>query len=161
LLLCVGAALLWWERPLGQKGVMLAVVCGASLSIGILMKILNVTACVPILMLIVWRIRNFLQEPSPKVSQILMPVVFGFSAALAVALIAVILFLSSLGPLLDQVVSFHLVANKVSRTGNLELLTWFFTTNGFLTMAAVLGTILALLRHDWRVVPLLAWLVTT
>src|SRR2546421_2907725 len=39
--LCIGTALLWWESPQGRRGGMLAVICGATLSIGVLMKLLN------------------------------------------------------------------------------------------------------------------------
>jgi 4-amino-4-deoxy-L-arabinose transferase-like glycosyltransferase len=161
LFLPVGAALLWWKRPVGKTAVIFAIVCGATLSIGILTKLLNVTAAVPILMLILWRVWTLRQESSYKSSTALRSILVGFIVALAVGLIALMPFLPSLGALLDQVVSYHLVAKKVWPTDNFGTLRWFFTTNGVLTVAAVIGAVLALLRRDWRVIPLLAWLVTT
>jgi 4-amino-4-deoxy-L-arabinose transferase-like glycosyltransferase len=159
LFLCIGTALLWWESPQGKKGGVLAVICGATLSIGILMKLLNVTAVVPILMLILWRMWNVRLENQG--ANVLMPIVLGFIAAVAVAFIALMPFLHSLGPLLDQVVSYHLVAKKAWQTDNFEVLGRFFSTNAFLSVAALLAAILALIRRDWRVIPLLAWLMAT
>jgi 4-amino-4-deoxy-L-arabinose transferase-like glycosyltransferase len=161
LLLSVGAALLWWKRPVGKTAVILAIVCGATLSIGILSKLLNVTAAVPILMLILWRVWTFWQESSYDRSTVLMSILAGFIAALAVGLIALMPFLPSLGALLDQVVNYHLAAKKVWSTDNFMELRRSFTTNGFLTVAAISGAVFALLRRDRRIIPLLAWLVAT
>ena len=159
LFLSVGAALLWWKRPIGKSAVIFAIVCGATLSIGILIKLLNVTAVVPILILVLWRVWDFRRDsnsknPTPSI-------LLGFIAALAVALIALMPFLPSLGALLDQVVGYHLAAKKVWRTDNFGELRQFFATNGVLTVAGIIGAGLALLRRDWRVIPLLAWLVAT
>src|SRR5262249_244613 len=50
LFLSVGAALEWWDRSLEKEtGAVLAILCGAALSYGTLIKLLNATAFVPIL----------------------------------------------------------------------------------------------------------------
>src|SRR5207245_942962 len=46
--LAVGAAYLWWEIPEGTLGLTLAALCGITLSLGILCKLLSVTSIVPI-----------------------------------------------------------------------------------------------------------------
>ncbi len=161
LFLSVGAALMWWKRPVGKTAVILAIVCGATLSIGILTKLLNVTAAVPILMLILWRVWSLWRESNSKNPTGLVTILLGFIVALAVALITLMPFLPSLSALLDQVVSYHLVAKKVGRTDNFEILGRFFITNGVLSVAVIIGVVVALLRRDRRVIPLLAWLVTT
>ena len=161
LFLSVGAALLWWKRPVGKAAVRLAIVSGAALSIGILIKLLTVTAGVPILMLIlgrIWQSRRLSRSERPAM---LMPILAAVIAALAVASIALMPFRASVGALWDQVVSYHLAASKVSESDTIEILGRFFATNGVLAVAALVGAVLAFRRRDWRVVPLLAWLTAT
>ena len=161
LFLSVGAALQWWERPVGKAAAIWAIVCGVALSIGILIKLLDVTAGVPILMLVISLIWTSRQGSGSNRPTVLMPIVLGFVAAVAAASLALMPFLPSLSALLDQVVSFHLAAAKVLHTDNFGVLGRFVATNGVLGVAAVLGALLALLRRDWRVIPLLAWLAAT
>jgi 4-amino-4-deoxy-L-arabinose transferase-like glycosyltransferase len=161
LLLSIGAALLWWATPLGKRGIWFAILCGATFSIGVLIKLLDVTAGVPILMLILWRIWIVGHEGNPKGLSNLMPIALGFLSAAAVVLIALIPFLHTLGPLLDQVVTYHLVAKSVWHTDNLEILGRFFAANSLLAAAAGVGAFVVLIRRDWRVIPLLAWLLTS
>ncbi len=49
LFLTVGAGLMWWEHPTGRKGIAFSALCGATLALGILTKLLVVTAVPPIL----------------------------------------------------------------------------------------------------------------
>jgi len=90
-----------------------------------------------------------------------MPILAGLIAAVAVATLASMPFFSSLSALVNQVVRFHLAAAKVAQSDNLGILGQFIAANGVLGVAAVLGALLACLRRDGRVIPLLAWLATT
>jgi hypothetical protein len=161
LLLSIGAALLWWETPLGKRGIWFAILCGATFSIGVLIKLLSVTAGIPILMMILWRIWTVRQENNPNGLSNLMPIALGFLSAATVDLIALMPFLSTLSSLLDQVVTYHLVGKRVWHTDNLEILGRFVAANGLLAAAAGVGALLSLIRRDWRVIPLLAWLLTS
>src|SRR5262249_6688920 len=163
LFVSVGAALMWRECSLEKMKtrVVLPILCGAALSFGILIKLLNVTAFVPILMLIGWWVWSARQESGGKTLPILAPVLLGFIVAILVALISLVPFLCSANILIDQVVTFHLAATNVLQTDNLQILGQFFRSNGVLTIAAMTGAILALARRDWRVIPLTAWLAAT
>jgi hypothetical protein len=63
--------------------------------------------------------------------------------------------------LIDQVVKFHIAAENVSQINNFQILRQFFISNGALSIAAMMGTIVALVRRDWLVIPLAAWLSAT
>ncbi|HLJ21856.1 MAG TPA: hypothetical protein VKU84_16740 [Stellaceae bacterium] len=67
----------------------------------------------------------------------------------------------SSGALWNEVVRFHLMAAKVWQTDNFAILGQFVATNDALGVAASFGALLAFLRRDWLVAPLLAWLATT
>jgi 4-amino-4-deoxy-L-arabinose transferase-like glycosyltransferase len=161
LFLSVGAALMWWERSLEKKlGAVLAVLCGAALAFGILTKLLNVTAFAPILMLIGWRIWASRRGSGGNTLPILAQVILGLIVAIITALIAFVPFMGSANALIDQVVKFHLAAENW-HSNNLRILARFLVSNGALTIAAMSGAVLALVRRDWRVIPLAAWLTAT
>jgi hypothetical protein len=162
LLLSVGAALIWWKcSPKKKIGAILAMLCGAALAFGLLIKLLNITALAPIFSLIVWRLWASRQESSGNTVTILTHVALGLIAAVLIALIGLLPFLMSARVLVDQVVKFHLAAENVSQTNNFQILRQFFISNGALSIAAMMGTIVALVRRDWLVIPLAAWLSAT
>jgi hypothetical protein len=162
LFISVGAALIWWERSLKKEtGAALAILCGAALSFGILIKLLNVTAFVPILILMGWRIWAARHDGSGKTMSVLAPILSGFIVAILAALIAFLPFLDSANTVIDQVVTYHLAARKVWQTNNPEILRQFFIFNRALSVAAMTGAIFAVVRRDWRVIPMAAWLAAT
>jgi hypothetical protein len=130
-------------------------------SYGILIKLLNVSAFVPISILIGWRIWGSRRESSDTTVTTLKHVLLGVTAAILTALVAFIPFLGSANTLIDQVVKFHLAAENLRLSRNLPILNEFFRSNGTLSIAAMTGAILAIVRHDWRVIPLVAWLAAT
>jgi hypothetical protein len=162
LFLSMGAALTWWERSVEKEtGTALAILCGAAVSFGTLIKLLNVTAFIPILILIGWRIRAPEQGASGKTLLALAPILWGFIAAILTSLIAFGPFFGSANTLIDQVVTYHLAARNVWQTNNPEILSQFFISNRALSIAAITGAIFGVVRRDCRVIPLAAWLTAT
>jgi hypothetical protein len=85
---------------------------------------------------------------------------------LITTLIVLAPFLESFSALVQQVVTFHLVAKKVmvameSGMGNVHTLGRFFATNGVLSTAAIVGLAVTIMRRDWLIFPLLAWFLAT
>ena len=61
---------------------------------------------------------------------------------------------------------FHLAAGKAMvgsefGVGNIKKLALFFVANRALSTLALVGVAITLMRRDWRIVPLLAWFLTT
>jgi len=162
LFLTVGAAFLWHERPTGRRAMVFAVICGMTLSLGILLKLLDAIAVIPIVLLVaanIWHVRH---ETRPCFWANLLPIAAGLVAAVVAALIVSAPFLGSLNALLQQTVTFHLAAEKVQIfPPSIERLGGFFATNGVLCAVAMIGVIVAILRRDGRIVPLAGWLLAT
>ena len=94
LFLTAAAAFFWWRHPTGRKGTALAIACGVTLSLGTLIKLLDVTAVVPILLLVfgrVWQVRR--QAPS-RVAAALVPIAAGVAATIITTLIVLLPFLA-------------------------------------------------------------------
>ena len=164
LFLTVGAALMWWEHPTGRKGMAFAVLSGVTLTIGILIKLLDVTAVQPILLIVLARIWRNRHEAGPDAWSIMRPIGAGIVAAVIATLIILAPFLRSLNALLAQVVTFHLEARDMmiaSQSENVDTLGRFFAENGTLGTATIIGIAVAIIRRDWRIVFLVAWLLAT
>ena len=164
LFLTVGAAFLWWEHPTGGKGLALAIACGSTLSLGTLIKLLDVTAVFPILLLVFVRLWQVRQQVRSHITAVLVPIAAGIATTIITALIVLLPFLGSLHALLRQVVTFHIAARAAmlgSRADNILVLYQFFAANALLAAAAIAGAIVATLRRDWRVIPLIVWLLVT
>ncbi len=161
-LLAVVTAYLWWKHPDGKRGIWYAVLSGTTLSLSIFCKLFGVAALVPIGLLFlahIWRI--FQQEPGTRLiaaRSLILGVVFFLLTSAAM----IVPFASSFHQMIAGVITFHTEAEKVyqsSRAGNLLQTEQALTS--LLALAALYGTIVALLRRDWLVLPLLAWFVTT
>jgi len=164
LFLTTGAAFMWREHPTGRRGMAFSILCAVTLSLGVLIKLLDVAATVPILLLILARLWHVRQETASSIRANLMPMAAAMVASIIATLIVLAPFLDSLDALFQQVVTFHLAAKKVmiySEGRNFQTLGHFFAANGVLSMAAIIGLIFSILRRDWRIVPLTAWFATT
>jgi 4-amino-4-deoxy-L-arabinose transferase-like glycosyltransferase len=162
LLLTVGSALMWWEFPSGRKGLAFAVLSAVTLVFGILTKLLDVTAVVPIAVLVLarlWQIRD------DKISNIwagMWPIVAAAIVAGIASLIILSPFLQSLDALVQQVISFHLAARKIEPVSeNVDTLRNFFIANRVLAAVAIVGVAVTIIRRDWRLVPMLGWFLAT
>ena len=72
-LLTVGAAYLWWDNPEGVQGIVYAIICGVTLSLGILCKLLGFSCLVPIGLLMLarlWQVSASKRERLPPVCEL-------------------------------------------------------------------------------------------
>jgi 4-amino-4-deoxy-L-arabinose transferase-like glycosyltransferase len=158
--LAIAFAFLWWKQPDGWRGICWAALCGLTFSLSVLCKLLCITTIVPIALLMLaraWQIKR--GEPGTS-RQSWLPLLVGCGIALLTLLVAVAPYLGSFKEFWAGVWTFHIAAGKVSAVpGNLQKV--FVALLSVTTLAALYGSLAALLRRDWRVLPLLAWLVVT
>ena len=161
-LLAVGAAYLWWKYPSGIAGMCYAALAGSALSLSIFCKLFGLATLVPVGLLFlahIWRIVR--QKPGTRLlaSRSLL---VGVAFLLLVSSALILPFVSSLHQMILGVITFHTaagVAYRDTQAGNFSQLQHALTS--LLALAALYGTIVALLWGDWRVLPLLAWFAAT
>lgn len=167
-LLAVGLAYMWWEHHEGIRGLVLAALTGIALTLSIFCKLLGVAALVPIGLLLLANPWQAMRKPAGRGFAALRPVVVCTAAAVISALVLLLPFLGSYQALVQGVITFHSDAenvlrnsqqNGVSPAQHILLLQQALTS--FMTLAALYGIAAAFLRRDWRVIPLIAWLLTT
>lgn len=162
-ILAVGLAYLWWKKP--EAGSIYAALTALTLALGILAKFFAVVELVPIGLLMLaqlWHIFSQ-RENAPNRLALLRPLLVGIAVFIITCLLIILPFAGSFSQMWHQAVSFHTDASKVmaySRSGNKGMIENFLLSSP-LTYAAGLGTVIALWRRDWRVLPLLAWFLAT
>jgi 4-amino-4-deoxy-L-arabinose transferase-like glycosyltransferase len=161
-LLAVGMAYRWWCKPVGQLGLLPGILAASILALGILSKLLALATLAPIGLIVFARLMMLRQNRDATTGTILTLI----ASVLAFFLTILLLLLpcsEGLHELWSSVVTFHTDA-KASLAG------WqsynvtpdlFGILKTLLPLSALYGTITALSRRDWRVVPLLAWLLAT
>lgn len=163
--LAVGAAYLWWEIPEGAAGLSLAALTGVALSLGILCKLLSVTSIVPISLLLLVRLWQIWQKKPGTNWRNLRPMILLVIASIVTMLVVLLPFLGAYASMIRDVITFHTDARAVlinSLVVNKHILKTFLLSNLPLVIAASAGVVSAMLRRDWRFIPLVAWaLVTT
>jgi hypothetical protein len=161
-LLAVGLAYTWWEQPEGIAGLCWAALTGITVALGIMCKLLSVSCLVPIVILMLARIWQSWQKRARARSIPLVPIFVGIGACIVTALLVLLPFLSSYQNLVSTVITLHTkaaVAFASSQKGNASLIKSALIS--WLSLAALFGIAAALLRRDWRVIPLIAWLLVT
>lgn len=160
--LAIGFAFQWWRQPEGWRGVCWAALSGAALVVSILAKLLCISILVPVLLLMLARIWQIWRKQPGTGGRSWLPILAGIGGALLAALVLLLPFAGSFQDFWSSVVTFHQAAGKAlpgTIAGNLSKLKPVLLSP--LTLVAVYGTLAALLRKDWRVLPLLAWLLAT
>lgn len=163
-LLAVGLAYLWWKKPEGIAGYCAAIFAGVTLALSILTKLFGLAALVPIGLLFLAQLyRLFAARKEGKLRKsVLLSLLLGVVAFIITTGAVLLPFSGSFSQLIQGVISFHTAAANLSQAGQSNKLSTIETFLLSITaLAAVYGTIVALLRRDWRVVPLLAWLLAT
>lgn len=161
-LLAVGTAYLWWRHPSGVRGICYAALAGTTLSLSIFCKLFGLAAFAPIGLLFlahIWRI--FQQEPKMRLSA-LRSLLVGVTSFVLISIVLIVPFTSSFHQLVQGVISFHTQAGKIyyyTQASNLSQIKHALTS--LLALAALYGTIVTLVRRDWRVLPLLTWFGAT
>ena len=161
--LAIGFAFLWWQRPDGWRGACCAALCGVTLVLSILSKLLCVSTLVPVALLLLARLWQIWRGQPGTNRKSWLPILAGILAALLTALALVLPFAGgTFRDFWESVVTFHQTAGRAlpgTIIGNLhQMESVFFTPLAFV---ALYGTLAAFLRRDWRVLPLLAWLLVT
>ncbi|HEX6477674.1 MAG TPA: glycosyltransferase family 39 protein [Ktedonobacteraceae bacterium] len=160
-LLAVGLAYTWWEQPEGIAGLCWAMLTGIAVTLGILCKLLSVSCLVPVVLLMLARTWQSWQQRKGAKS-ILLPILAGTGACIVTALLILLPFLNSYSNMVSTVITFHTQAGATfasSQRGNFSLIKQALIS--WLSLAALFGIAAAVLRRDWRVIPLIAWLLVT
>jgi 4-amino-4-deoxy-L-arabinose transferase-like glycosyltransferase len=153
----VALGLTWLDRPTGRIGRLLAVACGAALAISVASKLIGLAAIAPLVVImaihVVARWRN---GDRPDLSVLLIPL-----GAVATTAIILLPFLGRLDALWEGVVTYHQDAAasvqfpfRTRPNGGMireVLYSW-------IGVPALIGTVVALIRRDVRVLVPLAWL---
>jgi 4-amino-4-deoxy-L-arabinose transferase-like glycosyltransferase len=162
-LLALGCAFLWWQHPDGRRGIILATLTGIALVLSILSKLLCITTLVPIACLLLARIWQIWRgQPGTKRAS-WYPILAGIGGALLTVLLVLAPFFGSWADFWAGVVSFHQAAG-VSQVNIVENNNGWLIELALLTplsVVALYGVVSACWRKDWRVLPLLIWLLVT
>jgi 4-amino-4-deoxy-L-arabinose transferase-like glycosyltransferase len=163
-LLAVSLAYLWWERPDGILGLCLAALSGIVLSLCILSKLLGVVTLIPIGLLMLVRLWSIWRKPPEIRLASARSVIAGILAFILTTALFLLPFAGSFTQLFHGVVTFHTSAGSLSvyrKTQPQNILLMQHLLTSITAFTALYSTIVALVRRDWRVLPLLAWLGTT
>lgn len=161
-LLAIGFAFLWWQQPDGKRGICWAALAGLTLTLSIFAKLLAISTLVPIAMLMLARIWQIWRKQPGTNSQSWWPILVGVGVVVLSTLVIVLPFAGSFQQFWAQVVTFHQAATKVVHdTMSSNFLLMEPALFSLVSLAALYGALTAFLRRDWRVLPLLAWLLAT
>ena len=161
-LLAMGLAYLWWEHPEGTRSLFYAALTGITVTLSILCKLLSVSILVPIALLMLarlWQIWH--KQPGMRLIGLL-PIFVGIAACILTFVVLLLPFSGSYQSMLQSVITFHSNAAQVfSSTQQTNFSTIQGALTSLLPLTALYGIMAALLRRDWRVIPLIAWLLAT
>jgi len=161
-LLAIGLAYLWWEHPEGTRGLFYAALTGIAITLSILCKLLSIAVFVPIALLIAARVWQILhKQPGTRLIGLL-PILVGITTCVLTFVVLLLPFSGSYQAMLQSIITFHSTAALVySHSQQANISTLQNALISLLTLTACFGTVAALLRRDWRVVPLIGWLIAT
>ncbi|HLI06857.1 MAG TPA: glycosyltransferase family 39 protein [Ktedonobacteraceae bacterium] len=161
MLLAIGCAYSWWEHPEGITGIVLAALTGIATALSIWSKFFGFAALIPICLLILARLWQIARKVAPAQRLVaLLPIAVGIVALALTSLLVLFPYLGAHHLLLADIVYFHTAANTVyqsAQANNLNVMRGLLTS--IMAAAACYGMIVALLRGDWRVLPLIGWLL--
>ncbi len=161
-LLAVGLAYLWWKYPEGTRGLIYATLTGITITLSIMSKLLSVSVIIPVVFLMAARLWHIWQKQSGTRLRALLPILVGIVACILTFVVLLLPYRDSYQAMLQSVITFHSTAAEVysySQQQNISTIQTALTS--LLTITALFGVVAALLRRDWRVVPLIAWFVAT
>jgi len=161
-ILAVGLAYLWWEHPSGRRGLCYATLTGITVVLSIFCKLLGATILAPIVLLMLARLWQTWHKQPGTGSATLLSITVGIVACIVTVVVLLLPFTGAYQAMVQGVITFHNDAAQVfssTQQGNGGIIEQSLTT--FLSLAALYGIVAALLRQDWRVIPLIAWLLAT
>jgi 4-amino-4-deoxy-L-arabinose transferase-like glycosyltransferase len=159
--LAIGLALTALEhRSAGKSGWLLAMT-GVCFGVALLSKLLAIATLVPIVVVLtiraieVWKRRENWKEA-------LIPIAACGAGFLAAIFLTLAFYVRDISSLINEVVGYHVAAGAALRRAQAENLGQIFSVLvSPIGVAAALGTVVALFKHDWRVVPAVAWFTST
>ncbi len=160
--LAIGCAFLWWKYPDGWRGACWAALAGITLVLSIFSKLLCASTLIPIGLLLCMRVWQIWHKHPGTSTYSWLPVFAGIGFSLLTALVVVAPFLGSFASFWASMVTFHETAAQDmagTMVGNYHLMKP--TLYSALGATAFYGMCTAILRRDWRVIPLLAWFLAT
>lgn len=161
MLLAVGLAYQWWERPHGMIGYCLAALAAITLALSMLTKFLAAPALVPIIILALLYLLKA-RKSSISLFASIGPILLGCVAFIITIVLLLLPFSHAFSQLYQTVVTFHTHAKVLflgTQSQNGLIIRPVLTS--LLGASALYGTVIALLRRDWRMIPLLVWLIAT
>jgi 4-amino-4-deoxy-L-arabinose transferase-like glycosyltransferase len=161
-LLAMGLAYLWWEHPEGTRGLCYAALTGITVTLSILSKLLSVSLLVPIALLMVARLWQIWHKQPGTRLRALLPLFVGIGACILTLVVLLLPYSGTYQSMLQSVITFHNDAAQVyssTQQGNLSTIQDALTS--LLSLTALYGIVAAVLRRDWRVIPLITWLLAT
>jgi 4-amino-4-deoxy-L-arabinose transferase-like glycosyltransferase len=161
-LLAVGLAYYWWKRPDGAVGMVLAGLTTLALALSILSKLFGVAALVPIGLLALARLWQIFHLPTNQRWRASASLLVGVLVFVVVTALVLLPFVGAWKQFLQSVISFHTAADRAlssSQSTNTHTIISGLLT--LLALTALYGTVVALLRRDWRIVPLSGWFLAS
>jgi 4-amino-4-deoxy-L-arabinose transferase-like glycosyltransferase len=160
--LAVAFAYLWWRRPSGWRGNLYGALCTLTLILSLFSKLFAVATIVPIGLLALAHIWRIMHQPVGNRWQAAFSLLLALVVLILTTIIIMLPYYHVLPSFWSGVVAFHDAAETVStRAGNLKQIElYLFTLPDIaapLGLAACFGAIVALIRKDWLVIPLIAW----
>ncbi|HTI14022.1 MAG TPA: glycosyltransferase family 39 protein [Dictyobacter sp.] len=157
-LLAVGCAYLWWSKPTTRSGMIAAGVCTISLVAAILSKLFAVGALVPVFLLAVHQLWRSFHQPAPEKRAILISLLIAIICAILATIICLAPIFSSWSQFWNQAIGFHESAKSAPNVApRLHMILQALNTP--VSYIALVSTLIALWKRDWRILPLLAWFV--
>lgn len=161
-LLAIAFAFMWWQHPDGRRGICWAVLCGVTFAASLLCKLLCISTIVPIGCLMLARAWQIYQRKAGTNRGSWLPLLLGILAALLTIVIMLLPYLGALKDLWAGVVTFHSAASHdvaMPLSANVKKIATGLVP--FTAIVGLYGMVVAVLRRDWRVLPLVAWLLAT
>ena len=161
-ILAIAFAYLWWQRPTGWHGNVYGALCTLTLMLSIFSKLFALATMAPIGLLALAHIWRIMHQPINQRWQATHSLLIALTVMILMTIIIMLPYDNVLPSFWSGVVTFHDAAKTVSsRAGNIQQIKLFlFALPGFaapLGLTALVGSVAALLKKDWRVVPLISW----
>lgn len=160
--LAVAFAYLWWQRPTGWRGNLYGALCTLTLMLSLFSKLFALATVVPIGLLALAYIWRIMRQPADNRWRATYSLLIALGILILTTIIIILPYYNVFSSFWSGVVTFHDAATAVStRAGNIhQVKLFFFALPSFaapLGLAALFGSIVALLKKDWLVIPLIAW----
>lgn len=161
--LAIAFAFLWWKKPDGWRGCFWAALCGLTFALSVLCKLLCISTIIPIAYLMGARIWQIWRKQPGTSGRSWLPLLAGAGAMLLTVAVTILPFTGSAwGDFWSGMITFHTVASKLAvETFQAKLSLMWPALLSLQAAAAIYGIVVAWLRKDRRVLPLLAWLLVT